>query len=204
MRLNLRDNLGSQLKKRLEKVSALRKSRQQMAFEVIERPEWFKPLLEIGLVENNRNGSRACWVLEFVCKKQLWELYPHLDRFTSGLIGVNPQSSIRPLAKICELLTEAYYKAPASAYTPPLTALHKERIAEACFRWLLGPCKVAPKAYSMQCLFLLGTEIHWIHDEMAAITTRYYNQESPAYQARTRQVMGRIKKFRKSGSLKGI
>jgi hypothetical protein len=203
LHLNLSDNLVSQLKKRLEKVSALRKSRQKMAFEVLERPEWFEPLLEICQVENNPTGSRACWVLEFVCKEQLWELYPHLDRFTSGLLKVTPQSSIRPLAKICELLTEAYYKAPDSAYSPPLTTLHKERIAEACFGWLLGPGKVAPKAYSMQSLFLLGTEIHWIHDELAAVTGRFYSQESPAYQARTRQVMARIKKFRKTGHVKG-
>ncbi|WP_445385286.1 adenylosuccinate lyase [Robiginitalea sp. IMCC44478] len=173
-----------------------------MAREVIARPEWFEPLLEICLLENDSTGSRACWVLEFVCKEQLWELYPHLDRFTSGLMSVTPQSSIRPLAKICELLTEACYKASDPPYTPPLTMLHKQRIAEACFGWLIGPCKVAPKAYSMQSLFLLGTEIHWIHDELAAITARFYSQESPAYQARTRQVMARIKKFRKSGHIK--
>ena len=188
----------------MEKVSALRQSRQQMAIEVIERPEWFEPLLEICLNENNPTGSRACWVLEFVCKEQLWELYPYLDRFTSGLMSVTPQSSIRPLAKICELLTEAYYKTTDPTYTPPLTALHKERIAEACFAWLIGPCKVAPKAYSMQSLFLLGTEIQWIHDELLAVTARFYRQESPAYQARTRQVVARIKKFRKSGRIKGV
>lgn len=193
----------TQLKKRLQNVNALRENRRRMALEVIQKPEWFEPLLGIGLSENNKTGSRACWILEFVCKEELSLLYPYLDLFTDGLLRVSAESSIRPLAKICELLTEGYYKTPGPAPGPPLTTRHKERITEACFEWLIGPYKVAPKAYSMQSLFLLGTESPWIHDELCAITERFYSQESPAYQARTRQVMARIEKFRKKGGLKG-
>lgn len=159
-----------------------------MAREILREPELLPHLLELALTENNATGSRAAWVLEFVVKKAPHLLYAHLDRFCQGLHAVTPDSSIRPLAKICELLLTRHNNA-AEEDRPPLNDLHKAAITEACFDWLIGPGKVAPKAYSMRSLLLLGMEIRWVHPQLKGILEQNYAMGSPAYQARAREIL---------------
>ena len=119
-------------------------------------------------------------------------MYPYLDRFVQGLKGVRPESSIRPLAKICELLLISYYKPRTGTTQPPLNQDHKEIITAACFDWLISTEKVAPKAYSMQSLLLLGKEIRWVHPELRAVLDQQYAEGSPAYQARARHILKKL------------
>lgn len=141
------------------------------------------------ILEDSPLGSRACWVLEFVLEAEPGLLYPHLDRFVGGLPSVKPESSIRPLAKICQLLVVSYYDPAGAAERPPLTGHQKEGITAACFDWLISAGKVAPKAFSMQSLLLLGREIPWVHPELKAVIERHYPDGSPAYQARARRIL---------------
>ena len=73
-------------------------------------PYFFRPLLEIALETHSDLGSRASWIVEFAFKKKPEILYPHLDFFTGGIGNLKMESSIRPMAKICELLTLTHYK----------------------------------------------------------------------------------------------
>jgi hypothetical protein len=182
----------SQLKKDLEYIDATRKRRGEMASRILELPGLFGPLLEIALEEDNPIGSRACWILEFVFKASPVLLYPHLNPFVEGLHKVKPESSIRPLAKICELLTLAYYDSKNPISRPPLTEFHKEGLIEACFDWLLEAQKIAPKAYSMQSLYLLGQDFPWVHGELRAVLERHYASGSPGYQARARKLLEKL------------
>ena len=159
-----------------------------MAREIVREPKLLPHLLELALTENNVTGSRAAWVLEFVVQKDPPLLYAHLDQFCEGLHEVIPDSSIRPLAKVCELLLTSYYNT-AGKDRPPLNDLHKAAITEACFDWLIGPGKVAPKAYSMQSLLLLGREIGWVHPQLKGVLEQNYAKGSPAYKARARQML---------------
>ena len=159
-----------------------------MAREILREPELLPHLLELALTENNTTGSRAAWVLEFVVKKAPHLLYAHLDRFCEGLHAVTPDSSIRPLAKICELLLTSHFNA-AEKERPPLNDLHKAAMTEACFDWLIGPGKVAPKAYSMKSLLLLGREIKWVHPQLKGLLEQHYAKGSAAYKARARQIL---------------
>jgi hypothetical protein len=181
----------SQLKKELDYVDATRKKRLEVARAILGNPELLGSLLEIALEENNTTGSRAAWVLEFVIKKEAPLLYPLLDRFSDGLKGVSRESSIRPLAKICEILLMSYYN-PQEHSRPPLTAKHKAAMTEACFDWLIATEKVAPKAYSMRSLMLLGSEIGWVHPQLKGVLEQNYAKGSPAYQARARQVLKKL------------
>ena len=164
-----------------------------MAEEILGTPGWLPDLLRICLGRHDAVGSRACWVLEFVFKKDPARLFPHLEAFTAGLPRLTEESSIRPMAKICELLLLGYYK-PGKGVTPPLEARHRERMAEACFDWLIGPHKVAPKAYSMQALYLLGEEFPWIRPELREVLKLNYAKGSAAYQARARHVLDLLEK----------
>lgn len=184
--------MKSQLKKQLEYVDATRKKRREVAREILKNPKLIPPLLEIALEENNPTGSHAAWVLEFVIKEDPRPLYPLLEHFTAGLTGVTPESSIRPLAKICEMLLLAYYQAGKGLDRPPLKDRHKDKLTEACFDWLIGAEKVAPKAYSMRCLLLLGGEIGWVHPQLKGVLEQNYATGSPAYQARARQVLKKL------------
>jgi len=182
----------TQLKKQLDYVDATREKRLEMADKILRNPPLLPHLLELGLTENNPTGSRAAWVLEFVVKKAPALLYPYLDRFCRGLNGVRPDSSIRPLAKICEILLTSYYGSTNGKDGPPLTNTQKEAMTEACFDWLISPGKVAPKAYSMRSLLLLGREIAWVHPQLKGILQQQYSQGSPAYQARARQILRKL------------
>ena len=105
---------------------------------------------------------------------------------------MRPESSIRPLAKICEILLISFYDTASGKERPPLNNYHKAAITEACFDWLIGPGKVAPKAYSMRSLLLLGREIGWVHPQLKGVLEQNYAQGSPAYQARARQILKKL------------
>jgi hypothetical protein len=179
----------SQLKKVLNFVDATRKRRQEVALHILEHPELLPTLLEIGLEDDAVLGSRACWILEYVFKANPDLLYPFLDRLVYGLSSVRQESSIRPLAKICELLLIGYYKPTGTRPRPPLSDQHKEALTAACFDWLISAQKVAPKAYSMRSLLLLGHEITWVHPELRAVLEQHYHKGSPAYRARARHIL---------------
>lgn len=187
---------NSQLLQRLDHVNASRYERLRMAREIQLRPEWFGNLLEIGLYHDQPIGSRAAWVAEFVCKQDLSTLFPHLDAFTAGLAGLHADSPIRAMAKICEMLAEAYFIPKAGNPAPPLSRVHRERMSSACFDWLIGPHQVAPKAYSMRTLYLLGLEETWIHGELKAILQKGYPKGSAGYQARARRILKLLEKPR--------
>jgi len=163
-----------------------------MAGEVRQNPSWFGPLLEIALDDKAPVGWRAAWVIEFVCKYDLAVLYPYLEAFTAGLSNLRHESAIRPMAKCCEMLAEA--RAAGGVKRPPLSTGQREQIIAACFDWLIGPFPVAPRAYSMQTLYLLGREAPWVHEELKALLQREYPQGSPGYQARARRILKLLEK----------
>lgn len=164
-----------------------------MAREVLRQPQLLPGLLRIGLSEGDDTGSRACWVVEFVCREDLRLLYPLLDTFVAGLAGLGNESSIRPMAKICEMLTQAYYTS-GGMEKPPLTENHKELLAARCFDWLIGPHKVAARAYSMECLYLLGSDFEWIRPELKGVLEVNYPSAGPAFQARARRLLNLLGK----------
>lgn len=164
-----------------------------MAEEILGNPQWLPDLIGICLGRHDAIGSRACWVLEFVFNKDPARLFPYLETFTSGLSQLREESSIRPMAKICELLAGGYYQ-PGHRKKPPLESHHREGMAEACFDWLIGPHKVAPKAYSMQTLYLLGEEFPWIRPELQEVLKLNYANGSAAYQARARHILKLLEK----------
>lgn len=164
-----------------------------MTREILAEPESLEALLQIGVRRQDAIGSRAFWILEFVYKASPVLLHNHLDTFCEGLGALREESSIRPAAKICELLVKAYY-GKQQQKAPPLTPRHQEQITAACFDWLIGPHKVAPQAYSMETLYLLGRDVPWVHPELKAILDQRYARGSAGYQARARKILERMDK----------
>ena len=176
-----------------EYVNHTRDKRQQMASMVLENPEHMNSLMEIAFKVNDPISCKACWVLEYTAKTDLDYILPHINLFTKNIHRVSFDSSVRPMAKICEFLTKAYFSKSINLTKRILTNEHLEQIASACFDWLIGDHKVAAQAYSMTSLLLLGRTFVWIHPELKIILEQNYNSGSAAYKARARLTLEKIK-----------
>lgn len=181
----------------LNYVNHSREKRVHYANLVIKQPELIAPLLEILFDVNNKISCRASWVLEFMCSKKHVAILPYLDTFTNDLSKVHLDAAVRPVAKICEYIIKAYYNKYELPFKNHLTETHKEKIIEACFDWMINDEKIAPKAYSMNSLYLLGTEYNWIHPELAIILERDYEIQSSGFKARARHILKKIKENKK-------
>nr|WP_262920473.1 adenylosuccinate lyase [Hanstruepera flava] len=160
---------------------------------VIDNPNLIPKLLEILFMVDDKVSCRAAWVFEFMCGENLEAAIPYLDTFTENFGKVHLDSAVRPVAKVCEYLTKAYYSKTDNKIKMALTPKHKERIIEACFDYMINDEKIAPKAYAMNTLFLLGQDYDWIHPELALILERDYQMQSSGFKARARHILKKIK-----------
>lgn len=177
----------------LNTIDHSRAKRAEFAQFILNHPESLPDLFEVCEKIDDEISCRASWGLEFLCKKNLNAILPHLDRLIRLAPNVYQHPAVRPIARIFEYLTEAYYKKKAEDVRLALTAQHREKMTEICFDWLITDQKVAPKAYSMTSLYLLGTEFDWVHPELKITLENNYHDNSAAYQARSRMILQKIK-----------
>ena len=161
---------------------------------VLKQPDLLPKLLEITFMVNDKTSTRAAWVLEYVCLKNLELLLPYLDNFTLNIKKVHLDATVRPVVKICELLAKAYFGKADHLIKSNLHEPYKERIIETCFDVLINDEKVAPKAFAMSTLFLFGKQYDWIYPELTQILNRNFPNQSAAYKARAKQIIAKIKK----------
>lgn len=182
-----------ELNNKLNYLDHTREKRWNMAKQVIANPDLTLPLLKIAFMVDDPISTKAIWAIEYATKNDLSILLPHLTYFTKNLHTVHHESSIRPIAKMCELLMLDYFKKSNSISKIVINNEQLERIATVCFDWLIGDHKVAPKAHSMTCLLLLGSKFSWIHPELKMILEQNYAEGSAAYKARARMILAKLK-----------
>ncbi|AUC81036.1 adenylosuccinate lyase [Lacinutrix sp. Bg11-31] len=151
-------------------------------------------LLDILFMVDDKISPRAAWVFEFMCGEKLEAIIPFLDSFTKNIHKVHLDSAVRPVAKVCEYLVKALYSKHDNAIKKALRHKHKEKIIEACFDWMINDEKIAPKAYAMNSLFLLGSDYDWIHPELVLILERDYQMQSSGFKARAGHILKKIKR----------
>ncbi|WP_282136135.1 adenylosuccinate lyase [Seonamhaeicola maritimus] len=183
-----------QLYNELNYVNHSREKRTYYANLVIGNPDLVSKLLEILFKVNDKISPRAAWVFEFMCSDNIETIIPHLDKFTEQMHKVHLDSAVRPVAKVCELIAKAYTSKTENKIKEFLTPIHKERIIETCFDYMINDEKVAPKAYSMSTLFIFGKEYDWIYPELITILERDFSEQSAAFKARARQILKKINK----------
>lgn len=182
-----------QLYQHLNYMDHARANRMLLAHRIQKYPKLVANLLEILFKVEDKISCRAAWILEFVCGQHLQEIIPYLDFFTENIHKVQRDAAVRSVAKVCEYLAMAYYFKKELSIRNALVDKHKEKIVEACFDWLINDGKIAPKAYAMQTLYLLGTDMPWIYPELAFILERDFQMQSAGYKARARPILKRIK-----------
>lgn len=184
----------AQLYEELNYVNHSREKRLYYAHLVIDNPDLIPKLLDILFRVDDKVSCRAAWVFEFMCGEKLEAAIPYLDYFTENMRTVYLDSAVRPVAKICEYLIKAYYSKEKNNIQSSLKPIHKERIVEACFDYMINDEKIAPKAYAMNTLYLLGQDYDWVRPELAVILERDYKNQSAGFKARARHILKKIKK----------
>ncbi|MBT8243949.1 adenylosuccinate lyase [Winogradskyella sp.] len=187
-----------QLYHELNYVNATHVCRAKYADLILNNTGLIHSLLEILFSGDKKISPRASWIFEFVIKEDYRLIFPYLDFFTENISTLDIDSATRPCAKIIEILIDLYYKKEDKDVLNHLTKTHRERIIEASFAWLLREEKVAIKAYSMNSLYLLGTEFDWIHPELKTILERDYTTQSAGFKARSRHILKRLERDARS------
>ena len=183
--------MPSELQKKLDYVNAYRENRLKAAQDVLENPSLFSELVSICFSPEDKNNHKACWILEFVSYEELLWLQPHLDFFCSNLKVLKDESSLRPIAKVTQLLVKSHYK--KSENSIKLSEENLQDCIEASFDWLINDTKVATKAYSIRTLYVLGNHYDWIHPELKVIIDKDFGDHSAAYKAVAKEVLKKIK-----------
>ena len=148
---------------------------------IIANPDLIPKLLEVLFMVDDKISPRAAWVFEFMCGEQLEEAIPYLDYFTENMHKVHLDPAVRPVAKVCEYLIKAFYSKTDNKIKTALQEKHRERIIEVCFDYMINDEKIAPKAYAMNSLFLLGQDYDWIHPELVMILERDFQMQSSGF-----------------------
>ena len=184
----------SQLYTELNHVDATREKRLFYAQMIIDNPKMVPNVLEILFRVDDPLSCKAAWILEYVCNTNLELLLPCLDSFTQQIHNVYLDSAVRPVAKICELLVKSFYEKDENNVKSALQLKHQEKIIEVCFDYMINDEKVAPKAYAMNTLYLLGKDFDWIHPELAQILERDFYYQSAGFKARAKHLLKKMKK----------
>lgn len=148
-------------------------------------------LLDISFESDDSITFRGARILEFICKKNLDSIAPHLNQFTQNIAKVNHHSTKRVIAKICELIAYAYIQKETNLVQEVLSKKQKERIITACLDWMIQPEKMAVHAYAMQTLYLLGER--WVHEELKQILLENMIHGSPGYLVRAKKILNAIR-----------
>jgi hypothetical protein len=183
--------MPSELQKKLDYVNAYRENRLKAAQDVLENHSLYKELVSICFSPEDKNNHKACWILEFVSYEELNWLQPHLDFFCSNLKVLKDESSLRPIAKVVQLLIKSHYKKNENCIK--LSEKNLQDCIEASFDWLISDVKVATKAYSIRTLYILGNHYDWIHPELKVIIDKDFGDHSAAYKAVAKEVLKKIK-----------
>ena len=181
--------MDTEFQKKLDSVTGHRVNRQKIADEVLQNLELFPELMRLCFLTSNKNSAKAFWILELVCYDKLQWLLEYLDFFRSNIKNLTNESAIRPVAKICLLLTVSHFKKKEIQ----ITENQLQQITETCFDWLMTDVKVASKCYAIRSLHLLGNHFDWIHPELKVILEKDFTSHSAAYKAVGREILKKIK-----------
>ncbi len=182
-----------ELHEELSYVTASRENRLKYANMVLNDMSLFPKLIDVLFMVDDKVSCHAAWVFEFVCKDYIYAIIPHLDKFTSNLHRLRFDSSIRAVAKICELIAKENYSKENLTIKKFLTAKHKEQIIENSFDWMINKRAIAVKVHAMSTLFFLGRDNDWVHPELKQILERDFQIQSSGFKARARHILKKLK-----------
>ena len=162
---------------------------------LIHQPELAKVLFKAILVEDKEGTFNASWTFDHLMRKKLVYLLPFIDEFLAGLGTLKSESCIRPLAHVCEMVCEAYFKKKDPTFVKNITDDQLEAMLTCCFDWLISPMNMAPKVFSMTSLYYLGLKFPWVHPELKQVLLDTYPSGTTGYQNRAKKTLDKLAKL---------
>ena len=184
--------MNNRLEIELLQLNAKPENRRAFTHKMIATPELIPEIIAFIKNESNPISGKAARTLELICQKDIALVFQHKKKLFSIASTAKRDDVIRPMAKIFELFTINHF-----SKTPKIQLQFKdqEKITAFCFDWLITNQKVAPQAYSMQTLYLLGKNLSWIHPELKLIIEQNYAQGTSGYKARARKILEKINRI---------
>ncbi|MCR9227690.1 MAG: hypothetical protein NXH90_09760 [Flavobacteriaceae bacterium] len=158
-------------------------------------PPLAQVLYQEVLLEDKNGTFNASWTFDHLMRKELSYILPFIDDFVNGLSELNSESCIRPIAHVCEMICEQYFKQKNPAFIQNITDKQLDKMVASCFDWLIGPMNMAPKVFSMTSLFYLGLKFDWIHPELKLVLEESYANGSTGYQNRAKKTLDKLAKL---------
>jgi hypothetical protein len=171
---------------------AKRLYRDRAADYVLSHPETFPDLISILFETEDPIHIRAAWTTELVFLRNPTLLFPQLDTFIAHIQNIKNDSALRPVAKVCQRITQLHYSKNGNAAI--LKEPQKDSLIEACFDWLLRDEKTATQVYAMSALAMFSNEGRWIREDLTEILKKDFFSKSPGYQSHARILLKRLSK----------
>jgi len=160
-----------------------------------QKPQLARILYNEVLLEDKAGTFNASWTFDHLMRKNLIYLLPFFEDFVNGLSVLKTESCIRPIAHICEMVCEAYFKKKHPEFVQNITDSQLEKIMTSCFDWLIGPMNIAPKVFSMTCLYYLGLKFDWVHPELKLVLEDSYATGTTGYKNRAKKTLDKLAKL---------
>ncbi|MFM2214182.1 MAG: hypothetical protein RL427_1445 [Bacteroidota bacterium] len=168
----------------IEKGTAHRFSRDANRDLVLAHPEYLGDLVAIACNPKDKIHYKALWVIELLSVKKPELLVPFVNQFCLALPKYTIERAIRPSAKICFQLVHSK--------KVTLTEAQEERLIETCLDWLVNNVKVAPAAFALRSLYLLGLQHPWVHDELRLLLSKTVVHPTPGYKVVVKELLKRL------------
>ena len=173
-------------------------SKQQIDALVVQlekEPLLAERLFQEVLLEDKEGTFNASWTFDHLMRKKLIYILPFIDDFVDGLSEMQSESCIRPIAHVCEMVCEAYFKKKKTEFVQNIADEQLEKIMTACFDWLIGPMNMAPKVFSMTSLYYLGLKFEWVHPELKLVLEESYASGTTGYKNRAKKTLDKLAKL---------
>lgn len=165
--------------------TAHRKSRDDQKDFIFAQPNYLKDLTGIAFNTKDKNHHKACWILELVCEERLELFIPFIDDYCDSLAKQHSDSAIRSISKIGLFLVKNK--------KIQLTESQEEKLIESGLDWLIQTDKAANAAYTMRFLYLLGKKHLWVNEELKALLSRDFSNQTPGYRFAVKDILKRLK-----------
>tara|TARA_R110002012_G_scaffold42418_8_gene115482 strand:+ start:30123 stop:30695 length:573 start_codon:yes stop_codon:yes gene_type:complete len=160
-----------------------------------KQPEMAQALFNEVLLEDKVGTFNASWTFDHLMRKKLIYILPIFEDFVNRLSELKTESCIRPIAHVCEMVCEAYFKKKNPDFVQNITDDQLEKMMSSCFDWLIGPMNIAPKVFSMTCLYYLGLKYDWVHPELKLVLEDSYATGTTGYKNRAKKTLDKLAKL---------
>ncbi len=164
--------------------------------QLLEKKPQLAPILYQEVLWEDKEGTfNASWTFDHLMRKQLIYILSFFEDFVNGLSELKTESCIRPIAHVCEMVCEAYFKKKDPVFIQNITDDQLEKIMTSCFDWLIGPMNMAPKVFSMTSLYYLGLKFDWVHPELKQVLENTYATGTTGYKNRAKKTLDKLAKL---------